>query len=67
MAFGEVHCMGEVDDLLEEIGASAETLDGLVAARGRAPVIVGSGRFALSLGIFGDVDFCGLRARVVIP
>jgi hypothetical protein len=70
MACGEVNCIGEVDHLLEEIGASAETFDdagNFLAARVRAPVIVGSGRFALSLGIFRDADFRGLRVRVVIP
>ena len=61
--------VGEIDDLLQEIRASAETFDdsgNLGAAGTGAPIIVSVGRVAFGLGIFGNADFCRLRVGVVL-
>jgi hypothetical protein len=63
MAFGEVKCIGEFNDLAEEIGTRSETSDDagkLLAAGARAPEIVSGGEVAGGVGVFGDMDF-GVR------
>jgi hypothetical protein len=70
VAFGKMNCVGKVDDLFEEIGASAEAFynaGNFFAAGVSAPVIVGFGCFPFCVGILSNVDFRRLRVRVVMP
>ena len=64
VAFGEMDSVGEIDDLAQEVGARAKTLNDardLLPAGARAPVVVGSGRVASRFGVFGDFDLRGTR------
>src|SRR5882757_8860467 len=61
VACGKMDRVGEVDDLTEKIRSCAETLDdagNLLAARTRAPVVIGCGGFANGGGVFCDFDLC---------
>jgi hypothetical protein len=54
MAFGEMNGVGEVHHLAEKVRARAESLDDaghLLAARARAPVVIGGERVARGFGI----------------
>jgi len=67
MAFRKMNRVGEVDDLAQEIGASAEALDdswNLLAAGTGSPVVVGGCGIARRGGVFGDFDL-GDGFRVV--
>ena len=64
MTFGEVHFVGELDNLAQEVGARSEAFDNarnLSSAGVSAPEIVGGGNVSGGFVIFGDSDFCFFR------